>query len=295
MRSIYAFLLCAAFAVPAFAQDQTQQQTQDRNQQSQQWMVRFVHAVPDAQAVTVTVDGQPLFQNIEYQQATPFQPLPSKNAEVAIIAADQSTTIAEDVDVKISDGGQSVIVASGSAAGDNKVKVNSYELPRPQGGNGAIMFVHAVSDAPDVDVVIDNEVGIEGLGFDKAKAKADVRPGERQVAIRADNRNVLGPFPVTIEAGKTVLVVGFGTTETSDKYELTQKVFTDTGEAAGGGQQGLQRQQGEQSQPGQQMSGTAGQAPPPSPTPSPSPWPSPSPTASPTPPPPPTPTATPVM
>lgn len=115
--------------------------------------VRFLHASPDAPAVDIAVaDGGPvLFENVEFQEAGAYLPVPAGSYDLEARLAGTGTAVLG-LRVTVPDGGVATAVATGLAA-DIGVLENFYFIPAAAraAGVGDSFFV------TDVDV---NNAGI---------------------------------------------------------------------------------------------------------------------------------------
>ncbi len=81
--------------------------------------VRFVHTSPDAPAVDITDSaGAPIFQNIAFDKATPFTPIPSGTYNLQARVAGTDKVALDLPKVTLPDGAILTIVANGYAGGN---------------------------------------------------------------------------------------------------------------------------------------------------------------------------------
>jgi hypothetical protein len=95
------------------------------------------------------------------------------------------------------------------------------------GQSAAVRVVHTSPDAPNIDVRIDGETQIEGLGFSDASSYTEIESGSRQVTVVAAEEGVLGGLfddilggdqegtalfdqQIEVEQGTTYTLVAFG-------------------------------------------------------------------------------------
>src|SRR5215218_3770928 len=87
--AVLAFVFVLALSVPlTFAQQATPSVTGVPNP-----TVRVVHASPDAPAVNVVVDGQPVAENLAFGSATEYLDLPAGDHQVQVVPADSDAAI----------------------------------------------------------------------------------------------------------------------------------------------------------------------------------------------------------
>ncbi len=64
-------------------------------------LVRLFHASPDAPAVDVLADGEPLFQNIAFEESTNYLAVPAGSYSLAVTPAGDPETVVVEVDVDL--------------------------------------------------------------------------------------------------------------------------------------------------------------------------------------------------
>jgi len=91
--------------------------------------IRFVHTSPDAPAVDVRIEGQtkPLFTNIAYPSATPYQELPHGDVNVQLLQTGTPNVILEQ-DVHLIADVPTSVWAEGTVAGKNLMAVVSHDF-----------------------------------------------------------------------------------------------------------------------------------------------------------------------
>ena len=115
------------------------------------------------------------------------------------------------------------------------VDAESTEDATPPAVQAEVSFVHASPDAPDVDIEVDGDPLLEGVGFGDASDYFAVDPGDYEISIVANGEAVLSETR-TLQAGTsiTAYVTGFaGAPEAEDEEETeeTEDDVDDTEEA----------------------------------------------------------------
>lgn len=127
-------------AVPAFAQDDA-----DRV------MVRLIHAVPDAPAVTVSVGASQLFSNIAFKQITAFTAMPKQD--------DKTLTI------KLADG-RELKTTEQLSFDDDDQQYTILVTPDESGANPKIVILEKDDETDDID---QDEVQVTLINADPAQ------------------------------------------------------------------------------------------------------------------------------
>jgi hypothetical protein len=129
--------------------------------------VRIVHASPNSPDVDIYVDGsaKPLLANVKFGQATPYMGVTAGAHHVKITKAGDAKTVVFDADVTLAGQTGYTLVAEGTLA-NFAVKVLTDDLS-DTAGMARVVVVHAVPDAPAVDVITtkDNKAVVSNLAF----------------------------------------------------------------------------------------------------------------------------------
>lgn len=201
-------LLALVMAVPAFAQ-------------SDEAMVRVAHLASDAPNVDVYVDGAPVdaLQDVPYGAVSPYLPLPAGPHQVTVYPAGDTTTPVIDASVEVAAGGAYTIGAVG-LVGDGSLTAQVYEddLSAPAEGNAKLRAVHAVPDAPAVDIIPEGgDALVEGLEFPNASPYAEVPAGSYTINVNAAGTDdTLISADAAVESGVTYSAFAVGTAAAGD-------------------------------------------------------------------------------
>jgi hypothetical protein len=132
--------------------------------------VRFVHAVQDATALNVDINGKPEFDNISFLGVLPNQPnytsVPSGSDTLeAFYASNSSEAFSSSLD--LNSGSKYTLIATGFATGTNGANVDLLSItdsvPTPPSGDVEFRIIHASPSGPGtVDVYI--ELNADGIG-----------------------------------------------------------------------------------------------------------------------------------
>lgn len=144
--------------------------------------VRVAHLAPDAPAVDVFVDGDPVLEDVPFRVVSDYLELPADSYRVSVAPAGEGTDAAvidEELEVPAAD---LTLAAVGEAGGENRpleLAVLEDDNSDPGDDTARVRAIHASPDAPAVDVVV-SETGqalFEGVEFGDA-AYAEVPAGD---------------------------------------------------------------------------------------------------------------------
>ncbi len=131
--------------------------------------VRVVHALPDAPAVDVWVDGSVAFSNAPFQDITDYAGLDAGAYNVQVTPTGATEPVVIDADLDLTAGTDYTVVAVGMLANiEPLVLVDNNSAPAA--GKAHVRFVHASPDAPAVDIamtggpVLFSNVPFKGVG-----------------------------------------------------------------------------------------------------------------------------------
>jgi len=202
--------------------------------------VRIVHASPDAPAVDVLVDGQPVAQNIAFGSATEYVPLAPGDHQVQVVPTgggdpviDQTVTL---------EGGMTYILAAVGTADNLQLQANQVNTDAMGVGQARLRVHHAVPDAPAVDVGIagTDQPLAGGIGFGTAADYQEIAPGTYDLDVRAtDTQEVLATAPaVRLEPGQAYDIFALGQPGGRDVrlLPLATRVNTPCGQVLGIGE-----------------------------------------------------------
>ncbi|MGH3088375.1 MAG: DUF4397 domain-containing protein, partial [Rubrobacteraceae bacterium] len=143
--------------------------------------VRMVHLSPDAPAVMVEVDGEPVedLADVSYRDASPYLPIPAGPHEIAVFAvADPSEPVLE---VSVApEAGESYTIAGVGLLEDDSFGARLFEddNSEPDEGEARLRVIHAVPDVGPATVSVADGPDLFSLaGFANASDYAGVEAG----------------------------------------------------------------------------------------------------------------------
>ena len=174
--------------------------------------VRVVHASPDAPAVNVVVDGQPLAEGIAFGSASEYAALSPGDHQVQVVPTDGGAPI---IDQTVTlDGWTSNILAVVGQVANIQLQTNVVDITETEAGQARLRVINAVPDAPSISVGApgNQEAMVDGVQFPNASDYQNVNPGTYELEIRnADSGQTLLAAPgIQVDAGQVYDLFALG-------------------------------------------------------------------------------------
>ena len=168
--------------------------------------LRFVHGVPDATAVDVTVDQAVAVRALEFGTASRFLSVPAGEHTVIVTpAGDAAAKPLLQAKVTVGPAQAQTVIAQGTAAAP-EAGVYEDDLGPSAFGNARFTATHAIKGAPSVDVLkADGAPLIQGLAYGAPYGGFDPVAGLVDVAVVPAGSNVSGAL---VKAEKLPLIGG---------------------------------------------------------------------------------------
>jgi hypothetical protein len=149
--------------------------------------VRVVHAVPDGPNVDVYIDGVQVLENISFFTASDYLSVPAGEHLVQVTAAGAALSSAVISETLTLAAGQSYTVMAAGMPDSIAATVLEDDRAVPTAGDTKIRFIHAVPDAPAVDIrqVGDEIPLINNLAFREASDYLPLLPGDYDLNVVA--------------------------------------------------------------------------------------------------------------
>ncbi|AZB44849.1 DUF4397 domain-containing protein [Bacillus sp. FJAT-42376] len=182
--------------------------------ESENAMVRIVHASPDAPAVDVTVDGNTVVEGAKFKDATNFMPVPAGEHKVEIYAAGTVKEGKPVISANLSvEAGKMYTAAAINTLDNLELKVLNDDTMVAE-GKSKIRVGHFSPDAPAVDVAVKGgDVLFPGAEFKGVTDYKEVDPGSYDLEVRPagtmDSVLDLSGTELKENMTYTVLAVGF--------------------------------------------------------------------------------------
>jgi hypothetical protein len=166
--------------------------------------LRVAHTSPNAPAVDVYLDNETVFTGAEFGEVTDYIETTPGNRTVTITAADNRSAVVFDGTVLFSAGAYTV--AATGEIGENASQpfaplVLDDNTTAPGENASKVRLVHAVPDAPPVDVTVEeaNTTLFDNVTFGNASQYAQVPAGEYTLEVRPATANDSGPVVETFD------------------------------------------------------------------------------------------------
>ena len=176
--------------------------------------INVVHVAPDAPNVDIYLDGEQAVTNLALGWYSGWLAVPAGEHRVQVTATGQAPDSAViDASVVVEAGVAYQVAATGFLA-DIAPQVYPVDLTPLDEGSARVRVIHAVPDAPAVDVAVTGgDVLVAGLAFPDASEALEVPAGSYDLEVRpAGASDVVLPLPdTTFEAGTVYDVFAFGT------------------------------------------------------------------------------------
>ncbi|GAB4509474.1 MAG: hypothetical protein OHK0046_04520 [Anaerolineae bacterium] len=190
---------------------------------------RVIHAISDAPAVTITFDGTPVSEGLEYGAVTGAFDVPAASYQVEVTAGDSVVVPATAVSFPTNTTHMFVLYGTASAP-------EALKLAAPMSGDddsGFVRIVHAVPDAPAVDIYVDEVLAIPALDFGEVTEHLRLPAGSYAVELRVAGEDTsLLEANLDVEAGSAVTVLAQGTADTLGVNVVTDDVSGISAESA---------------------------------------------------------------
>ena len=144
--------------------------------------LRIGHFSPDAPAVDIHVDGEPLLEGVSFGTLGDYVDVDAGSYDVEIVpAAGGDAVLSATLDLE-SDVSYTVLAVN--ALADVEALVLTDDQPVVDAGDARLRFVHTVPDAPAVDIWADDEMLFENVAFGEGSAFATVDADAYDIDVR---------------------------------------------------------------------------------------------------------------
>lgn len=174
--------------------------------------VRVVHASPDAPAINVLVDGQPLAQGVAFGSASEYAAVSPGGHQVQVVPTDGGAPI---IDQTVTfDGWTSNILAVVGQLANIQLQTNTVDISETDPGQARLRVINAVPDAQSISVGApgNQEAMVDGVQFPNASDYQTVNPGTYDLEVRnADSGQTLVAAPgIQVDAGQVYDLFALG-------------------------------------------------------------------------------------
>lgn len=183
--------------------------------------LRAAHAVPDAPAVDILVNGAVAVEDLAFGDVTGYLEVPAGEYDLAINVAGTDTTVSSvTVELEAEDYTAAAIGNLEPEGEEPGFSVDLFEdkLGVLDSGTGRVRVYHASPDAPAVDVAVAGEDDApavylaQDLTFGNASPNVEVPAGTYPVAVypAGTDTPVFGPVDVEVKDGEVLTVFAEG-------------------------------------------------------------------------------------
>ncbi|MRX71714.1 DUF4397 domain-containing protein [Bacillus lacus] len=174
--------------------------------------VRILHASPDAPAVDIYANGNPILRNVAYKKLSDYLQIPAGQYRIDIYAAGTQNRPVLTENVIVMPGVAYTVAAVGNVS--NLKLFPIVDRPFVSAGETKVKFVHLSPDAPAVDVGVKGGGNLfNNISFMTATKYVSVPPGkvDLEVKVAGTDTVALSVPKVQLKADKsyTVFAVGF--------------------------------------------------------------------------------------
>mmetsp|Transcript_27461 Transcript_27461/g.38732 ORF Transcript_27461/g.38732 Transcript_27461/m.38732 type:complete len:215 (+) Transcript_27461:217-861(+) len=186
---------------------------------------RVAHAVPDAPAVDVYVNGNIVWKNVSFTDITKYANLAAGIYQVQLNVAGTSTVV---LTTSLSvDSLNPVTVAAVNTLATISVDVFHDDNREPSGAkNAAFKFVHLSPDAPAVNIQIGNTILFQNVGYLQETYYLEEPAGKYTLDVVVPGLGTVLTVPVTLQAGQVYTAWAEGLVSTSAPSETLQAVLS---------------------------------------------------------------------
>jgi hypothetical protein len=190
--------------------------------------VRVLHAVPDAPAVNVRVDGGEAFSRLDYSEVGGFAAVPTGAREVrveGVLPGGETATVIGPIDLELEAEREYTVIAAGELADIEPLVISAERFSEAEGA-ARVQVVHAAPNAPRVDVFVTaadadlaSEAPVGTLSFRESFGPTDLPAGEYQIRITPEGDSgslVFDSGPIEVAGGGDLLLAAVENTGPGD-------------------------------------------------------------------------------
>ena len=194
--------------------------------------IRVIHASYDAPAVDILVDNAVGINALAFGQSSGYAQVASGTRNIQVVPDGATTPVVIEADLALVDGADYTVFAVGEL--DSITAVFDDDLRAPVANKAKVRFVHAVPDAPAVDVKLNSGTGpslFTGQAFKGISGYQQVDGGAYTFAVTANGSTAEVALynPITVQNGTVYTVLAHGTLDPADAYPFGVRIFVDNG------------------------------------------------------------------
>lgn len=174
--------------------------------------VRVLHAVPNAPAVDIYIDGEMAIDDLTYGTLAGYVPISSGPHKIEIYPSDTMQTPILSGMVNLKDNTYYTLSAAGKPNSIELVVVEDYDRLVPK-NTSLVKFIHLSPNAPAVDITTpEGQKIFSSVTYKTATPYLEVKPGIYDFQVRPAGQNtvVLGVPDVKLEGGEAYSIYALG-------------------------------------------------------------------------------------
>lgn len=145
-------------------------------------LARILHAVPEGGSVDVYLDGLPFYKNILFTQFSPYIYVPEGEYEITVYNQNTKENPLVIQNIK-TNSNELVTVAITGNIDDIELLEIPEKITFPQPGNALGRYVNLSPNLPEVDIILDEEIIFEEVGFREYTEYKEIEEGEYKVDL----------------------------------------------------------------------------------------------------------------
>ncbi|MBW3633026.1 MAG: DUF4397 domain-containing protein, partial [Chloroflexi bacterium] len=174
--------------------------------------IRVVHASPDAPAIDILVDGQPIALGLAFGEASEYAALSPGDHQLQVVPTNGGAPIIEQT-ITVVGWGAYILAAIGPLA-DRQLQFNEVDVTQTNAGQARVRLLNAVPDAREIGIggAGSDELMADGVAFRTVSGYQNVTPGTYDLEVRASDtgETLLQASGVRIGAGQVYDVIALG-------------------------------------------------------------------------------------
>ncbi len=173
--------------------------------------VRLINAAPNADGLTVSVNGERAWKNAAYRSSSGYQAIAPGTYPVRMNAAKLGTVPARSLSFE--KGHAYTVLALGANQGEGtRLEVLEDGAALPASGRAGLRLINASLDGRPLDLVVNSIVAAKSVAYGGRSAILPLDGGAYDLQIAAaDTPNILaGPVSLRLEPGRTYTLVAMG-------------------------------------------------------------------------------------
>jgi hypothetical protein len=180
------------------------------------------------QPANLRFDRTVVFRKVFYGGGTSFRSLAEGDYWLDVTTPSSETNILPGETQGFASGLDHTILLAGSLSGDPELEAIRVELPTAKvpRTEARVLVVHAVPDAPPVDLVVDGNLLPVGLPYGEFEPPVSLAPGRHTFAVEVGGTTVIPAVQLNLQGGQLHTLVATGTADPDDGYPLVLRKYS---------------------------------------------------------------------